>query len=586
MCGIAGAFKATGTVDSPTVPRMLDALAHRGPDGKGLWWRDDVALGHHRLAIHDLSSAGAQPMESADGRHVLVINGTIHNAPELRRDPACADYPFRGTSDSEVLLPLWAAYDVEMFGRLEGPFALAIWDSVERSLVLARDPYGKKPLFWTGTPETGIVFASELRALLEADIPRAYDPALAADYLRRGFVDNGNTVLSDIEQVPLAAWVKIKESKWKGDGYSSLRDGAATFDEALTDAVTRRTRTDRTLGVLLSGGLDSTTIAAIASRERGDQLQSFTMGFDDPRFDERSVAAASAKRLGITHHEWTFDVDPGPLLREMIQTTGELLADSSWLPTTLVCRRAKEHATVLLCGDGADELLFGYRRYNVARWSRRLGPARHLVRLLTPFVSGVRQRQGIAALARGPHAGYADLVGLLPEKTLAPWLHPDVRRRGDYGGPYGGPSCTDLWSYLPYDLLVKTDRASMISGIDVWTPFLDSEFHALLHRSEPHHTKDSLRRLLATMGFPDEFLSRRKQGFGVPLFDWLRTGSYGRFAREVLGDVKAPFEGVLAVGDALPILERVQAGDEALAPLAHACVVLALWWDAFMTGRS
>ena len=577
---------------------MLDALSHRGPDGKGLWWRDDMALGHHRLAIHDLSAFGAQPMESDDGRHVLVINGTIHNAPELRADPACLRYRFRGRSDSEVLLPLWATHGMAMLPRLRGPFALAIWDTHEQSLVLARDRFGKKPLYWTRTADDGVLFASELRALMAAGGDRRYDRTAAAAFLRTGYVPGHGTILDGVHQLPPAGWMRVTaDGRESATFREPVSQSSQDFEENLRHAVSIRTRTDREIGVLLSGGLDSTTIATLAARrgEHDAPLRSFTLGFDDPRFDERPAAAATAKHLGLDHHGWRFDVAPGPLLQEIVTTTGELLADSSILPTTLICRRARDHATVLLCGDGADELLIGYRRHAVARWSQKLGPARHLAAMLAPLTPGVRRRQGVAALSRDPRAALADLVGLVPHRTLRPWLHPDLRAAPDpllasfadidhdESGD-GLASTIDLKTYLPGDLLPKIDRASMLSGVDVWSPFLDPDVAAWARAQSPNELrgKRPLRALLRKLDALPATLQRKKQGFGVPLLHWLREGSYGAFAADVLGDVKAPFEGVLANADAAPILDRVRHGDDALAPLAHACVVLALWWDAFM----
>jgi asparagine synthase (glutamine-hydrolysing) len=363
-----------------------------------------------------------------------------------------------------------------------------------------------------------------------------------------------------------------------------------------------RSKTDRTLGVLLSGGLDSAAVLAFATEATNGPLPAFTLGFDDDaRFDERDAAAVTANILDAAHHTFSFDVDPGPLLREIVTTTGELLADASLLPTALVCRRAREHAVVLLCGDGSDELLLGYRRHAIARAATRWPfPLRRLAASCGRLLPGSRHRDGAAALAERPEAALADLVGLLPR---APWRElvagaatgddPLTRSYASYptlpdGGAYAG--WLDLNTYLPGDLLPKIDRASMLSGVEVWSPFLDVRVVELALRI-PARTRQGLlrgkaplRRLLSRR-LPPAVLRRKKRGFGVPLARWMQTSRYGPFCREVLGDLNEPFYGVLRSGSALPLLDRVVGGEDRLAPFVHACVVLALFHDAHLRGN-
>ena len=593
---------------------LLDGLGHRGPDGKGLWWEDGMVLGHHRLAIHDLSAAGAQPMVSDDRGLVLVINGTIHNATALRPDPACAGYPFQGRSDAEVLLPLWRRYGVDVLKQLRGPFALAIWDRRDRALWLARDPLGKKPLHWTHLDD-GVVFASEMAALLRMLPERRYRRDAAAAYLQAGYVPGEDTVVENVYKLAPATWMCVDARGVRTDRYwspptaedPSLVGARAddALDEALRKAVARRTRTDRELGVLLSGGLDSAKVLYAATAELGRPLPAFTLGFaDSPRHDERHQASESAAFANAPHHTWTFDADAGTLLTELVTTTGELLADSSWLPTALVCRRAREHAVVLLCGDGGDETLLGYRRHGVARWAQRLHGTGlgHAAAALAPLVPGTRRRQGVAALAGDATSSLADLVGLMPRSALRRELLPGALPDPDplatsfegISGPTDGAALAgllDLQTYLPGDLLPKIDRASMLSGVEVWAPFLDPDVVDVALRI-PGTTRRGLTRgkqpLLRKLppGQRAKHLRRPKRGFAVPLLDWLRHGNYGRFADQVLGDIRAPFEGLLPDADAHRLLTRTRNGEAALAPLVHACVVLAIFWDAFLRSPS
>lgn len=614
MCGIAGAFVPGAGAQAPpaaadSVAGMAARLAHRGPDGEGLVVRDAGVLAHRRLAIHDLGPAGLQPMVSEDGAIAIAVNGTIHNAPDLAARERLLGHAFRSRSDSEVLIPLWRRLGPALLPLLRGPFAFAIHDRRRGELFLARDRLGKKPLFHARIGDT-ILFASELGALASALPSRALDRDALGAWFQAGWVAAPRTLLAGVQSLPPGHSLLVSadgakvEPWWRPDSAEDAaldeESSARLVSEVLKEAVFLRTRTERPLGTLLSGGLDSAAILALATGVLQRGVPSFTLGFDDPRLDERAEAAATASALGSPHRESVFDRDPGPVLEDLVATTGEPLADPSWLAMALVCERASSEATVLLSGDGGDELLLGYRRHAAARLAGRIRSplARSLLAAVAPLLPGSRLRKAAGALARGPAPALADLVSLLPaarrREVLAggtPREDALVRLYSTFGAPAGGGGAADgggtaaLWdllTYLPGDLLPKADRASMRHGVEIWSPFLDPVVVDTLLRIPARirlrlgRSKAPLRRLLAGR-IPAAALRRRKRGFGVPLGRWLRSGSYGRFAEEILGDVREPFQGFLPGDSALPLLRRLREGEEDLAPLVHACVVLALW---------
>ena len=611
MCGIAGHWSGRGRAEGSRVATALSALQHRGPDGGGLRADPVCVLGHLRLAIHDLTSRGLQPLLDPDENVAVVVNGTIHNAPEIRREEQARGYRFRSASDSEVLIPLYQRHGPDLVHHLRGPFALAVYDRRARRLVLARDRLGQKPLYLASGADE-ILFSSELGALARTVKTRTFRRDLAAAYLQCGYVPGERSVLAEIGQLAPGSRLVADgdgmrtERYWTPEAVEDrgldLAASAALLEERLEESVALRTRSERTLGLLLSGGLDSAALMVMAKKTQKEPLTAFTLGFDDRRLDERDEAAETARHLGVEHRSWVFDEEPAPLLERLVRTTGELLADSSWLPTSLLFERASSEATVFLSGEGGDELLLGYDRHTLCAWARSLGPAwlrRGLSRLRHVMPRG-HLGDGLAALASGGVPGLlANTAGLLPWPELESLLAPEVRGSpspleasfldlGDLPAHDGrAAALLDLRTYLPSDLLAKGDRAAMAHGVEVWCPFLDHLLVEALLRipgAVEHRGlrgKRSLRRLLRSR-VPRALFHRRKRGFGVPLVSWLTRGSYGRYARTLLGDVKEPFEGVLAGGSALPLLERLQRGDTRLAPLVHAAVVLALWCEEFL----
>jgi asparagine synthase (glutamine-hydrolysing) len=597
MCGIAGIF---GRADAEPVIAMLDALAHRGPDGGGLAVVGDAIVGHRRLAIHDLTPAGAQPFVDRPGGLAVAVNGELYDSDRIRAQLAARGHVFRGRSDSEIVLPLWLEKGPALVRDLHGPFALAIADARAETLFLARDRVGKKPLFWAQKGDA-LLFSSEAGSLARAIGARPRRDAVL-ETLRMGYVPAPETPFEGIRSLSPGSALLVQggdviERTWWSppNETDDAIDAAAARDLVLAElraAVARRLASERPLGVLLSGGLDSAAVLMLANEAAGSPLPAFTLGFDDASADETPFARAVASALGSPHTVFRFDADPAATLSNLLSKSGELLADSSWIAWGELCRRVSSHATVFLTGDGGDEALIGYRRHRAARIAAATPAflksfARGAGRL--PF--GRTWTRSLAAVSSDPRAVLADLAGLTPWRTFAPFLHPETLRAGDplarlyetipeAGDPAADAARVDLLTYLPGDLMPKADRGAMAFGIENRSPFLDDALlEAALRipgkvRASWREGKLPLRGLLRGR-LPDGVLRRRKHGFAVPLAKWLRSGPLASAARELLNDVTTPFEGVLRGDSARGIHEAFARGAQ-IEPLVYACLVVAL----------
>jgi asparagine synthase (glutamine-hydrolysing) len=574
------------------VCRMRDRLAHRGPDARGAWADPaaGLALGHSRLSIIDRSALGGQPMVSGDGRYVLVLNGEIYNFPALRIELESLGRSFRGHSDTEVLLEAIAHWGIrEALKKSAGMFAFAVWDRRERRLTLARDRMGEKPLYYGWNGDT-FLFGSELKALRAH--PRwsgTVDRGALAAYLRHGYVPAPLSIYDGIRKLRPGTLLEIAAGEGPGaereSAYWSLRAAAETgnaapfagsaveavdaLERSLLESVRERVLADVPVGVFLSGGLDSSVVAALMQAQSRAPVPTFTLAFGEKDFNEAPFARAVAAHLGTDHHEFLMGAQEAlAILPALPSLYDEPFADPSQIPTAWLARLTKPHATVCLTGDGADELLGGYARYGkgdvlrrrflalprAARWILRntllrIPPARR-----EAFLHGLGDRLPAPLRARDPGGKAARLADLLDYRsaestyleTVSFWKHPENLARGArepgllLRDPAAWPAFGDFGdlmmyldqlSYLPDDILVKTDRAGMASGLELRAPFLDHrlvEFlwtlpHALKVRpgKEPYAEKWILRRVL-DRHVPPALTERPKRGFGVPLGAWLR----------------------------------------------------------------
>ena len=594
LCGFAGFLNLTRTsaFDSKILSRMGEALYHRGPDAGDIWFNESLGIGlvHRRLSIVDLSSSGNQPMHSFSGRLVIAFNGEVYNYVQLRK--AVDEHAFsrgvnilwRGKSDTEVLINAIEVFGLEeALNKTTGMFAFALWDSVEQTLTLARDRCGEKPLLFA--KKNGlVVFGSELQAILcHPSVKLEVSPKGLASYLNYGFLGGGLSIAEGIVRVPTASFVEFKKDGsvlqkeyWSRGGLfleskdvpETTAKGSSYFDgleKHLSHAVQSQLMGDAPLGCFLSGGTDSSLVSAIAQRDQRSPLDAFTIGFDDPRWDESEVAQRVARQLGMNHHVKI--LSGTDLLNSVDKLTGtfdEPFSDPSQLPTLLLTGFAGESVKVCISGDGADELFAGYSRYSQIQALQRVH--RILPNLLRRLIT-----EGSTRLL----SGYLSLslnskIGRVPLQKLNKYFSPDkalkatellsgegffdtyeqllrvwnassvIRGESEFKpGPWGlskemgenallAMTMYDFKNYLPDDILVKVDRTSMRNSLEVRAPFLDHNLIKFLDdRSLPEkvqmlrigkaHLREMLRRYIS-----DDLIYRPKKGFGVPLASWLR----------------------------------------------------------------
>ena len=584
MCGIAGFFAPSSMpADAAEVARAMgDALRHRGPDDSGEWLDPGagIALAHRRLSIVDLSAAGHQPMHSADGRWVLVYNGEIYNHGALRDQLQAAGRapPWRGHSDTETVLAAISAWGLDdALQRMVGMFALALWDRHERTLTLARDRLGEKPLYY-GAPGGVLLFGSELAALrAHPSFNAAIDPGALSLLLRYGYVPSPWSIHSGVRKLPAGTSLTLRQASDAANeprAYWSVQEMAlagarqplqlddaaavAELDRLLRQAIEGQRMADVPLGAFLSGGIDSTTIVALMQALSSQPVRTFTIGFADGAHDESPHARAVAAHLGTRHTELIVSPQQArDMIPRLAAVYGEPFADASQIPTLLVSELARREVTVSLSGDGGDELFAGYERYH---WAQRMAAVPRVARRLA----------GAALGAMPPRAWSALLAPIAP-------LLPRALREGDradrlaklaavlgspsddalydqmisfwprHGAPVHGAGepptvfdaappalafarrmmLLDLRSYLPDDILVKVDRAAMAASLETRVPLLDHRVVEFALRLPLHQLwrggerKWLLRRVLDRY-VPAALVDRPKMGFGIPIHDWLR----------------------------------------------------------------
>ncbi len=621
MCGLAGYWTPAGFRREEAgmlLARMTDRIQSRGPDDSGGWLDPDagIALGHRRLSILDLSPAGAQPMVSDSGRYVLVFNGEIYNHLALRRElPAGA--PYRGHADTETLLRAFdvLGIDAALKGSV-GMFALACWDRRDRVLVLARDRMGEKPLYygWQGSGAArSLLFGSELKAIAcHPAFERRVDPRSVAGYLERLCVPGAASIWQGIGKVAPGTIVRLRAEADKAEAdvntYWSVGeaiisgkqnvvedpdDALDLVHDRLADAVRGQLLSDVPLGAFLSGGIDSSLIAALMQRTGGGGCRTFSIGFEEESFNEADHARAVAAHLGTAHTELIVSAAHAQqVIPDLPRIYDEPFADSSQIPTFLVSQMAREHVTVALSGDGADELFGGYTRYGKAlrAWARLRGVPRP-ARRLAGALAGAAGPYLPARLARA--AGIvdaADVIAFYQRFTS----HNPAARQGLSPSPAVGfeqlsPAehlmASDQLGYLPDDILVKVDRAAMAVSLEVRTPFLDHRVVeaswrlacGIKRRREMGATigKWPLRRLLDRY-VPRSLTERPKHGFGIPVGEWLR-GPLQSWADDLLATERVKRIGLVDAGFVSAAWRTHRSGRADLTEQVWALIMLSAW---------
>jgi asparagine synthase (glutamine-hydrolysing) len=609
VCGICGIATTRGAADVEALRAMSDLLVHRGPDSAGEHLANGVALAARRLSIIDLAH-GDQPIANEDGSCVVVQNGEIYNYPELRRELERAGHELRTHCDTEALVHLYEEHGLGFAERLRGMFAVAIWDSRRHRLVLARDPYGIKPLYYRHVADE-LRFASELRALPRGEIDL---DALEA-FLAFNSIPAPYSIFRDVRKLPaghILVWengaITLERYARPGpEAESALRmgDEAELVEELrarLRDSVRAHLLSDVPVGVLLSGGVDSAVLAALAAQETPEPVHTFTIGFEERSFDERADARRVAERYGTEHHELLVRPDPELLLRALADAFDEPFADSSALPTYLVSQLAAEHVKVALSGEGGDELFGGYYTYQADLVADRLAP---LVRALRPLVEALPSSSRKASLdykakrfvraAHLPplerHHGWkeifsADVRGELTGRLAA--FDPVDVYRARYAETSAAPQLArlqdvDFGVYLVDDLLVKTDRASMAHSLEARVPFLDPVVtnlaFALPTRLKVRGlTKKVLLRKAAEPLLPKEVVHGRKRGFSIPAAAWLR-GELEPFARETLSPSSLQRQGFFQPEPIGRLLDEHVAGKQDWSRQLWGLLAFTLWYE-------
>jgi asparagine synthase (glutamine-hydrolysing) len=629
MCGIVGKVSFDGApVDEGWLHAACDLIAHRGPDGERVLVENDgrgvsVGFGHRRLRIIDLKPTADQPMQNSGCREgkpdlTIVFNGEIYNYLELRRELQTRGHRFVTDSDTEVILHLYEEKGIGCVELLRGMFAFAIWDRPRSQVMLARDRVGKKPLYYR-YDNARLWFSSEARAILaDPEVPIEINPQAIRTYLTLGYVAGSESAFAALRRLPPAHVAVIDRSGIRVERYwtlayepkRQLTESAAIAEvrKRLEESVRLRLISDVPLGAFLSGGIDSSAVVALMCGA-GGRVKTFSIGFDDDRFNELAYARTVARRFDTDHHEFIVKPELDALLPRLAWHYGEPFADSSAVPTYLLARLAREQITVALTGDGGDESFAGYRRYIAERLTTRAAAwpvgIRRMAAAILGWVPAANEsrsrlydvRRLLAALdqpAAGRYAswfGFFDPAAELLDRdfaaattaTLA--LEPLATAFGRHRGldPADAAMAADVAAYLPDDLLVKVDVATMAHGLEARSPLLDQELMAFAARLPARMklpgraTKAFLRRTLKGL-VPDETLSRAKMGFAVPLDRWLRT-DLREMTCDVLLSPGARQQGMLQHAAVDRLVSEHMAGRASHGHRVWALLMLQLWRD-------
>lgn len=606
MCGIAGIVSPHGSPDPGHVERMLAAIVHRGPDEGGVDAYGACVLGHRRLKVIDLDT-GFQPAENESRDVHVVFNGEIYEFRALREELLERGHELRGTGDTATLPHLYEEHGAPFVERLHGMFALALWDAPRERLVLARDRVGKKPLLWTHLPDGTLAFASELKALARLPgLRREVDPAAIDAFLALQYVPGPGTALAGVRKLPpghllvwergavtVERWWQLEPQQQAVPAERSDEDWLERVRATVTAAVRRRLVADVPLGALLSGGIDSSIVVALMAEASREPVRTFTIGFPDARYDERAYARAVAERYGTRHEELEVELDAQALLPRLAWAFDEPLGDEAALPMLLISELAREHVTVALAGDGGDESFAGYERYvahELAAKVPRVPGTAALARLAasrdprSPLRRAARFLDVVAAPA---HARYGRLMEVFPLELRRRLLVGGAARPAHehLGSPpepgIAGLQRLDVATYLPGDLLLKADLASMAHSLELRSPLLDHEVLELgislpdSLKARGRTGKVALRRAFADR-LPEQVRGRGKTGFGVPLGRWFREDLRG-LAADLLLDRTARDRGLLRPEEAKRLLDEHATGRRDHGHRLWCLVMLELW---------
>lgn len=626
MCGIAGFIDLWGSGPERAVEeraaiidQMCRVITHRGPDDQGVLVKTGVALGMRRLSIIDLVS-GHQPMSGEDGSVTIVFNGEIYNFQQLKPNLEARGHIFQTHSDTEAIVHAYEEFGPGCLKDLRGMFAFAIWDDKARSLFIARDRAGKKPLYYTTTPNGTFVFGSELKALLEhPDVERQINAEALDAYFTLGYVPDPLSIFQDIHKLSPGHYLTLKGGKVTVKQYwdFEFESGKSLSEEdyldelraLLDESVRLRLISDVPLGAFLSGGIDSSTVVSLMARHMGQPVKTFSIGFHEDSYNELKYARLTAEKFGTDHHEFFVTPDICEVVDELVWHFDEPFADSSAIPTYMVSKLARDHVTVVLSGDGGDELFAGYTRYAVER--KRGGFERLPKPLREGLMRPLSQRLPHATWGRNylhnvsldPISRYLDSVSVFTSLNRRSLYTSDFSQKLGPGGYVSGLFYAlagnvrsnepldrllylDSKTYLPGDILTKVDRMSMAVSLEARAPLLDHKLIEFVTRIPSSlklaglETKHLLKRAVKDL-VPAEILNRPKQGFGVPIQEWINQQLRSRI-RDTLSDARTKQRGYVDSRYVDVLLDEHERGRRDHSMRLWSLVMLELWHRQFL----
>ncbi len=626
MCGICGLIDLRAGMNSDVVEgvrKMAGALVHRGPDDDGFFHRDRVALGFRRLSIIDLDT-GSQPISNETGTIQVVFNGEIYNFLELRHALEAKGHIFRTRTDTETIVHAYEEYGESCVEHFFGMFAIALWDDGRRRLFLARDRLGKKPLYYFHK-ERRFAFASELKALLQSPhVPRNIDPAAIEQYLAWGYIPAPGSMLRDIYKLSPGHWLTFDiekqclrvQSYWSPNylpkSRIGIKDAAVELRRLLSAAVRRRLVSDVPLGALLSGGVDSSIVVGLMAEHSPQPVKTFSIGFEEDEFNELPYARRIAQQLGTDHHEMVVRPQAAEILPELVWYLDEPMADDSALPSYYVSKMAREHVTVVLNGDGGDEVFAGYNSYKAVMayrryrslpvWVRR-GLIETMLRALPAGHNGkhllARARRLVTQSAQPLENQFLRWMTLYDEQLRRSFYtcefskqlmrisrFPESCHRDPGLGPLDWMLRHDTLNYLPGDLLVKMDRMTMAHSLEARSPLLDHEvvqYAAQLPECYKYRgiTSKRILKIACQDILPTGIASRPKHGFSVPVDRWLRRDLKST-AADILFSRSFRERGQFDTKQVSHLWEQHQSGKEVHGDRLWALLVLELWQRQFL----
>src|SRR5579883_628347 len=620
MCGVAGYLLRDQPAGLAQVRAMCDQMRHRGPDEEGLHAEGPCAIGMRRLSVIDLAT-GHQPLSNEDGSVWVVFNGEIYNYAELRDHLIGKGHRFSTQSDTEVLVHLYEQEGVEGIGRLRGMFAYCIWDARARRIFLARDRFGKKPLYYAAFGE-GLYFASELKGLLAAGLPTEIDEEALRLYFLLGYIPDPFTAFRAARKLEPGCWLSYGASGalqtgryWK---YPALAEDAPGFSEAeacerlrelFDESVRLRLAADVPLGAFLSGGIDSSLVVASMARQSSSPVKTFSIGFEEPDYNELPYARLAAKKYGAEHHELNVRPDSVALRQKLARHFDEPSADSSAIPTYMFSDFARQHVTVTLSGDGGDELFAGYDSFriieNMRRWDFIPQAARRALGWVSErlpysmygknFLFAISRRTGLERYFSTNYAPH-----LLRKRLLEPdWLLPAdgaylTRVFANYLPADASSTLSQALHFeatnrLAGDMLVKVDRMSMAASLEVRCPLLDhklAEFAATIPNQWKLRRGQGKYILLRALGdrLPEELRRRKKMGFAIPIRDWL-NGPLREIARDMILGGSFLSRGIVSPAFVRHLLREHETGRRDNHTWLWSLLVLAMWLEDAQNAR-